>query len=131
MDKSQQSNKIYFTILKMKCGRSGNLNLKNYLISQVQACGAKIYLNTEATPALLEREKVDAIIVAVGAEPVTPLIPGIENSNVIQALDVFGNEDTLGKRIAITRIQERGSCCHNKMFILLWTDVVVVSLLLL
>jgi 2,4-dienoyl-CoA reductase-like NADH-dependent reductase (Old Yellow Enzyme family) len=74
---------------------------RNYLAAQVMSGDINVCLNTEATPSLLEKENFDAVIVAIGAAPVTPPIPGVGSKNVIQALDVFGKEYTLGKRIVI------------------------------
>lgn len=48
-----------------------------------------IHLNTEVTPELLEAEKPDAIIVATGAHPLMPPIPGIDGSHVVTAEDVL------------------------------------------
>lgn len=48
-----------------------------------------IHLNTEVTPELLEAEKPDAIIVATGAHPLMPPIPGIDDSHVVTAEDVL------------------------------------------
>lgn len=48
-----------------------------------------IHLNTEVTPELLEAEKPDAIIVATGAHPSMPPIPGIDGSHVVTAEDVL------------------------------------------
>lgn len=48
-----------------------------------------IHLSTEVTPELLEAEKPDAIIVATGANPLMPPIPGIDGSHVVTAEDVL------------------------------------------
>ena len=59
----------------------------------------KIMMNTEATPELISDLNPDVAIIAVGAEQVVPPIPGIEKATM--AFDVFGNEDKLGKKVAI------------------------------
>ncbi len=43
---------------------------------------ARVLLNTEATPELLKAEKYDAIIAAIGAEPIMPKLPGSDKPNV-------------------------------------------------
>ena len=48
-----------------------------------------IHLNTEVTAELLQAEKPDAIIVATGATPLMPRIPGIDGSHVATAEDVL------------------------------------------
>lgn len=48
-----------------------------------------IHLNTEVTAELLQAEKPDAIIIATGATPLMPRIPGIDGSHVATAEDVL------------------------------------------
>jgi NADPH-dependent 2,4-dienoyl-CoA reductase/sulfur reductase-like enzyme len=73
----------------------------NFMIRQVHKAGINVLLDIEATPDLLKNIGYDAIIVAVGAEPVCPPIPGIEGKNVIFASGVYGNEDTLYRNVVI------------------------------
>ncbi len=74
---------------------------RDYLIRQVYKAGIQVRLNTRATPELLQSEHPDGIIVAVGAEPFVPPIPGVEGANVTTALDVFGHEDQLPEEVII------------------------------
>lgn len=48
-----------------------------------------IHLNAEVTEELLKSEKPDAVILATGATPLTPHIPGIDGANVVVAEDVL------------------------------------------
>ena len=48
-----------------------------------RAEGVDIRLGTKATPELIEELEADALIVAVGSEPLVPPIPGLDGSNVI------------------------------------------------
>lgn len=61
----------------------------------------KVVLNTTATPEMISKGNYDACIVAVGAEQIKPNLPGIDGKNVVMGLDVFGNEDKLGKKVVI------------------------------
>jgi NADPH-dependent 2,4-dienoyl-CoA reductase/sulfur reductase-like enzyme len=61
----------------------------------------KVLLNTEATPAMLKEGRYDAVVAAVGSEPIVPDIPGINGSNVFYAPDVYDNEDSLGKNVVV------------------------------
>ena len=51
--------------------------------------GAMVRLNTEVTPALVAAESPDVLVIAVGAEPVRPEIPGINNHHVVDAVTVL------------------------------------------
>ncbi|MEE3457434.1 MAG: FAD-dependent oxidoreductase, partial [Lachnospiraceae bacterium] len=53
----------------------------------------EIRMNTPVTEALIAAEKPDAVIVATGAKPLAPPIPGIDGANVVTAEDVL-----LGKK---------------------------------
>ena len=58
-------------------------------------------LNTEVTPEYAQAEHPDVIIAAVGSDPVTPGIPGIYNSNVYQAIDVYKNPSLVKGKVVI------------------------------
>ncbi|MBN2061360.1 MAG: FAD-dependent oxidoreductase [Deltaproteobacteria bacterium] len=69
-----------------------------WLINTTMDCGADIRLDKEATPELVMAENPDAIVVAVGSSPSCPPIPGIENDNVFNVLDVdSGRKKPTGK----------------------------------
>jgi len=70
-----------------------------FMYQKINESNVKILLNTEATPAMLKKEKYDAVMAAVGSEPIVPDIPGINGNNVTYAPDVYGNEDSLGKNV--------------------------------
>ncbi len=58
---------------------------KEYQKTQVSKLGIEVRLNTEATPAMIEAEKFDAVIAATGATPIVPKIPGVDGPNVLTA----------------------------------------------
>ena len=57
----------------------------DYQIHMVEKLGVNVRLNTEATPELVEAMAPDAVLAAVGADPVVPPIPGVDGKNVITA----------------------------------------------
>ncbi|NLV51115.1 MAG: FAD-dependent oxidoreductase [Clostridiales bacterium] len=69
----------------------------------VRAGKAKILLNTEATAKMLELEGYDAVIIAIGAEPLIPMsIPGITKPNVMWAPDAETMfRDKVGKKVVV------------------------------
>ena len=61
----------------------------------------QVKLQTTATREMLEKEKYDDILVAIGSEPIVPPIPGVTGNNVFFVWDVFGKEDALAEEIAV------------------------------
>jgi pyruvate/2-oxoglutarate dehydrogenase complex dihydrolipoamide dehydrogenase (E3) component len=76
-------------------------DFKNYLIRQIEKSPVVVKLNTEATVEMLDSNRYDVVLAALGAEPIVPPIPGVENKNVVYAADVYGKEDTLEKDVVI------------------------------
>lgn len=72
---------------------------KEYLINQVKKSSVKVKLNNNVSPDNIKNEGYDAVIAAVGAEPLVPPISGIEHT--IFATNTYGIEDTLGERIIV------------------------------
>ena len=73
---------------------------KDFLIRQVYKKGVKVVLNTKVTPDMVE-DRYDAVIAAVGAEPVVPGIPGAKGENVTVATDAIMNIDKIGKNVVV------------------------------
>lgn len=74
---------------------------KDYLAHQVEKSGVDVRLNTEATPDMIREEGFDVVLVAVGADPVVPDIPGADGDAVTFAADAFERESSLAERVAI------------------------------
>ncbi len=72
-----------------------------YLQNQAVTCGAKVLLNTEATPELLEQEKYDGLIIAIGADPLVPELPGIHKPHVHWAPEADAGEVPCGQKVVI------------------------------
>ncbi len=73
----------------------------DWAIRQTEKCGAKILLNTEATKELIAAEKPDALILAVGAEPFVPNVPGISQPHVCWAPEVDTGLKKAGKTVVV------------------------------
>lgn len=63
--------------------------------------GIEVRFNTEVTRELVESERPDVLIAAMGAVPVKPDIPGIDNLNVHHIMELYGGKIELGKEIVI------------------------------
>lgn len=75
------------------------MNFKNLLIREAMESGAAVCLNTPCTKEIIDTVAPDAIIIAVGAHPSVPAIPGIENA--MSALDAYHHMDSIGTRVAL------------------------------
>ena len=82
-------------------GRSEFLQLAKDLEKQLAAKAIAVTLNCTVDESLIEKESPDGVILATGAEPVTPPIPGIDGPNVVQAWDVLEDRVITGHRVAV------------------------------
>ena len=76
-------------------------DFKDYLIHQVKKAGIEVQLNTTATPSMIKAKGYDAVLVALGSEPVIPRISGADAKNVYNIDNVYFNKKSLGKNIVI------------------------------
>jgi 2,4-dienoyl-CoA reductase-like NADH-dependent reductase (Old Yellow Enzyme family)/thioredoxin reductase len=75
-------------------------DFKDYLVRQVGKLGVEIVLKTKADPEMIKSKGYDAVVVAIGAEPVIPDIPGIKAANILAPIFVYGNK-TIGKNVVV------------------------------
>ena len=66
-----------------------------------RAAGVDIRLNTEATPELVEELGAEALIIAVGSEPLVPPIPGLDGDNVVVVNNYYLEKDKVGDEVVI------------------------------
>lgn len=70
-------------------------------IVQCEKAGVRIHLNSRITEAMLKELSADAIILATGAVPFLPPIPGIENTGAVSASDVLQGKSACGRKVLI------------------------------
>ncbi|MFA4916387.1 MAG: FAD-dependent oxidoreductase [Syntrophales bacterium] len=70
-------------------------NVTRYLRAQIEKLGVEIELEKAVNQEIVDKIKPDVIIIATGAIPAIPDIPGIERDNVFTAEDIL-----LGKEVA-------------------------------
>ena len=63
--------------------------------------GVEIRLNTTVTPEYVEKEGVDALILAVGSTPIVPPIPGIDGDNVIVVNEYYLNKNKVADSVVV------------------------------
>ena len=73
----------------------------DYLIRKTRQSGAEVRLAAEATVKTVRNAVPDVLILAVGAEPVVPDIPGIKGKNVVWAGDVDLDRVKTGDRVVV------------------------------
>ncbi len=73
----------------------------HYMEDFAANCGARILLNTEATPALLAPQKFDTIIAALGADPILPRLSGADKPHVHWAPDAENGRVECGDTVVI------------------------------
>jgi NADPH-dependent 2,4-dienoyl-CoA reductase/sulfur reductase-like enzyme len=85
---------------KLPFKRDMSIFLK-WLITQTEKCGAVIRYNTEVTADVITQENPDALIIAVGAMPITPDVPGIDSPSVHWVGDVDSGNVSVGDNVII------------------------------
>jgi 2-enoate reductase len=69
--------------------------------AQCDKFGVKFVVKTPVTKELLEQEKPDSLVIASGAVPQMPDIPGADKPQVKSMFDVFTGKAKLGKNVVI------------------------------
>lgn len=72
---------------------------RDYLIRQIEKSSIEVRLNTEATPGLVKTLQPEALFAALGADMITPSIPGVEHAR--QAVDAYPQLDEMKGRIVV------------------------------
>lgn len=71
------------------------------LIRQAQNSGAEIRLNTRVTPELVREINPDVVVSAIGAEPIIPPIPGVDNKKVVLGTRMFDEGVQIGQKVVV------------------------------
>jgi 2,4-dienoyl-CoA reductase (NADPH2) len=90
-------------------------NAIDYFANQLPKLGVNICLNSEVTPAIIEKEAFDTVIVATGAVPSLPPLAGIKRENVVHAIDVLEGKVHVGQRVVV--IGGGGIGCDTALFL--------------
>lgn len=76
--------------------------MTDWLVTQINKFGVKVKMGKKVDAKTMEAEKPDALIIATGAEPIIPDIPGINGPNVIISVDLLnGAKTVLGQNIVV------------------------------
>ena len=63
--------------------------------------GVEFRMSTEVTADYVEKEAPDALIIAVGSEPLVAPIPGLEGDNVVIVNDYYLKKDQVGEQVVV------------------------------
>jgi 2,4-dienoyl-CoA reductase (NADPH2) len=82
-------------------GRAEFEELAKDLATQVAVQNVRVVLNTALDEKILDDEKPGTVILATGAKPITPPIPGVELAHVVQSWDVLLNRVSTGQKVVV------------------------------
>ncbi|MGN0564845.1 MAG: FAD-dependent oxidoreductase, partial [Candidatus Heritagella sp.] len=74
---------------------------KEYLIREVNRHAVEVHLNTEASPEMVAALQPDAVMLAIGSDPVFPPIAGLVPGRVTLSTEAYQAPDALGKRVVV------------------------------
>jgi 2,4-dienoyl-CoA reductase (NADPH2) len=82
-------------------GRGEFIVLAEDLTRQIGDSGVEVVLNAEIDRKLLAGQRPDELILATGGSPITPAIPGADQSHVVQAWDILARRRQAGRKVVI------------------------------
>ena len=82
----------------------------DYFEKELKLSNVNLVLNTEVTPELVEKVNLDALVIAIGAKPLIPEIPGINSSRVVTAIEVLRDISKFKKGKALVIGGGDGGC---------------------
>lgn len=90
----------------LKCEQAVDFKREMYelgltLENQAKAEGVEIRLNTMVTPEYVAKEKPDALILAVGSDPIVPPLPGIHGDNVVVVNNYYKESEKVGDSVVV------------------------------
>ncbi|MBI2831794.1 MAG: FAD-dependent oxidoreductase [Chloroflexi bacterium] len=77
------------------------INSVLWLTNEMKRLKIKVVTGTEVTPEMVEKEKPDVVVLATGAVPALPKLPGIDGSNVIVLDDYLKSQLKTGQKVAV------------------------------
>lgn len=82
-------------------GKSEIKDLVAYFTHQMRKLGVQVNLGQEVAAETVSRERPDVVIVATGARPIIPAMPGVQGQNVVTAHDVLAGRAETGERVVV------------------------------
>ena len=82
-------------------GRSEMITVAEDLIKNLKELQVKVLLGHEADAAFLKEMNPEEVVIASGAKPVLPDLPGIESDHVVSAWDLLAGRARTGTKVVI------------------------------
>ncbi len=82
-------------------GRQEFLSFVDYYREALSTTGVRVHTGTEVDPEMIRKAAPEALIVAEGAAPIIPGIPGVDRPFVISSWDFLEKEMAVGQRVAV------------------------------
>ena len=90
-----------FNLAKKIPGKEEFYETLRYFARMLEVLGVDVRLNTYASPAQLQAEAFDDIIIATGITPRMPEIDGIGHAKVVSYIDVITGKKPVGDKVAV------------------------------
>jgi 2-enoate reductase len=81
--------------------KEGYASFVEYQIAGLKKAGVEVFFNAEITRDGLNRRKPDIAVIATGARPQVPNIPGADGAKVVQAVDVIAGKRPVGEKVLV------------------------------
>jgi len=82
-------------------GREDFVEAKRYYTYQMKLLNVDVHLGVTVTTEMVLKENPDAVVVATGAKPFIPEIPGANNHNVVEMRQVLLEEIEVGQNVLV------------------------------
>ena len=82
-------------------GREEFVTAVNYLSNEMERLDVKVKMKTEADRNVISEQNPDTVVLATGATPIWPKIPGIDQKNVVHAHDVLEDKAEVKGKVVI------------------------------
>lgn len=76
-------------------------NILEYLSNQIKKLDIEVKLGKRVIASMVQQVNPDAVILATGARPLVPGIPGVNNKNVVTAWDVLAGKVEVNEEILV------------------------------
>ncbi len=92
------------------------MRLINHLAHMTRLHGGKIVTGVEVTKEFIKQQNPDVTVIATGAQPVKPEVPGVDLPHVVSCLDVMRGRVDLGRNVLV--IGDKGVAISTTLYII-------------